>query len=776
MQMNSQPGRMVLTVSSAVAMLLAAAAAQAQETTPTRLGEVFVTAQKRTEAIADIPMSVSVVSGEALERQRVDNFQDLAALVPGLSLNSNSRGVTRVSMRGINTGGVASTVGIYVNDVPFGSSSGLANAAILSGDFDTFDMARIEVLRGPQGTLYGASSLGGVIKYVANQPSTDGFEVRAQGSIEDVEGAEMGYALTGVVNIPMSDTFAMRVSGFHRTDGGYTESIGNNPIPALQDPGVNIVDGTLVKDELNGSDVTGGRLSALFKPSDAFSLDLTVHYQDINNDNVGIYEVDPVTLKPLYGGPVASRYHEEPSDIEYRLYSATLDWDFGGVTLQSVTSYSEFLHDFVLDAAVIDAIGLGIPTAQLMTFAYSTPGTTDTLLSGILDQTTATDKFTQEFRLVSPASDKFEWLLGAYYTDEDSGIHQQVIAVEPGTNNPVSSVPLLADLSLDSTYEELALFGNATWHVTDRFDLSFGARWSDNDQDAGQLATIRLPDFLLPGGVLVLNFDDLKSSESPSTWSFSPRYEFTDTTSAYLRVATGFRPGGPNVLPPGADAPATYDSDELTNYELGLRTGNASGSFSLDVAAFFLDWKDIQLLQVVNGFGINANGGTAESKGLEFTATARSGGLSVTFSGAYTDAELTEDTDPLVGGFDGDRLPFVPEWTVALGGDYEWSAFGDATAYVGGQVAYIGDRLADFGNRIDPLDPASSRREADNYTTVDLRTGILWDKWSLELYGKNVTDEEGITDINEPGTFPAGAAGVATIRPRTLGLALGVRF
>jgi iron complex outermembrane recepter protein len=772
--MKTYRHRNSLTIAGAVALSLSAAAAGAQ--TP-NLGEVVVTAQKRSEALTDIPMSVSVLSGEALERQQADDFQDLVSMVPGLSLNSSTRGVTRIAMRGINTGGVASTVGIYVNEVPFGSSSGLANAAILSGDFDTFDMARVEVLRGPQGTLYGASSLGGVIKYVANEPSTEGFEARAQASMEDVEGSDMGHAITGVVNIPVSDSFALRASGFLRSDGGYTESIGNNPIPALQDPSVNIVDGTQVKDELNGSDVTGGRLSALFRPSDAFSLDLTAYYQDIDSDNSDAFEVDPVTLEPLYGGRVASRYHQEPTDIEYRVYSATIDWDLGAASLQSVTSYSEFSETFQRDIAAQDALGLGIPTAQLLTFAYSTPGTTDTLLSGIINQITATDKFTQELRLVSPESERFEWLLGAYYTDEDSGINpQQLVAVEPGTNTPVEGIPLLADLAINSTYEELALFGNATWHVTDRFDLSFGARWSENDQEAEQLATIRLPEFLLPGGVLVLNFEDLKSSEDPVTWSFSPRYELTDTTSAYLRVATGFRPGGPNVLPPGAPAPATYDSDELTNYELGLRTGNSSGSFSFDIAAFFLDWKDIQLFQVVNNFGVNANGGTAESKGLEFTATARSGGLSATFSGAYTDAELTEDTDPAVGGFDGDRLPFVPEWTLALGGDYEWAAFGDATAYVGGQVAYTADRLADFGNRLDALDPASPRREADDYTTVDLRAGVLWDNWSLEIYGKNATDEEGITDIIAPGIFPNGAAGISVIRPRTLGLALGIRF
>jgi iron complex outermembrane receptor protein len=779
--MNKHRARNSMTVAGAVTLALAAAAAGAQTEPTTNLGEVIVTAQKRSEALADIPMSVSVVGGEELARQQVDNFQDLVALVPGLSLNSNTRGITRVTMRGINTGGVASTVGVYVNDVPFGSSSGLANAAILSGDIDTFDMARVEVLRGPQGTLYGASALGGVIKYVANSPSTEGFDAAFQTSFEDTADADTGYAVTGMVNIPVGDSFAIRASGFTRTDGGYVASIGNNPIPALQDPSVNIVDGTLVEDEINETEVSGGRLSALFRPSDTFSLDLTAYFQDINSDNADVFEVEPDTLEPLYGGRVASRYHNEPTDIEYRIYSATLDWDLGGVSLQSVTSYSEFLEDFERDVAVVPVIAL--PTAQLLTFAWSTPGTTDRLLSGMNFQNTGTDKFTQEFRLVSPEGDRFEWLLGAYYTDEDSIIDQNFLAVEPGTNDIATDIPRFADVSLASTYEELALFGNATWHISDRFDLSFGARWSENDQEASQSVAITLPGFLIDPSLppfdpftIEQNFDNLKSSESPVTWSFSPRYEFSDTTSAYLRVATGFRAGGPNVLPPDSGAPATYDSDELTNYEIGLRTGNSSGSFALDVAAFFLDWEDIQLFQVVNGFGVNANGGTAESQGLEFTATTRSGGLNLTFSGAYVAAQLTEDTDPLVGGFDGDELPFVPELTLALGGDYEWGAFGDATAYVGGQVAYTGERLADFGNRVDPLDPTSARREADNYTTVDLRTGVLWENWTLELYGKNVTDEEGITDIVAPGAVPNGAAAISIIRPRTIGLAVGYRF
>jgi outer membrane receptor protein involved in Fe transport len=764
--MNQIRGRNAMTVAGAVALTLAAAAAGAQETA-TNLGEVVVTAQKRTEALADIPMSVSVVAGETLERQQADNFQDLVSMVPGLSINTNTRGVTRISLRGINTGGVASTVGVYVNDVPFGSSSGLANGAILSGDFDTFDMARIEVLRGPQGTLYGASSLGGVIKYVANEPSLEGFEGRLQASMEDVSGGDVGYAVTGVLNLPVGESFAVRASGFYRQDDGFIDSIGNNPIPSLQNPAANIVDGTREQENLNGLETTGGRISALFAPSDSFSLNLTALFQDIQSDNADVFEADPVTFNPLYGGLVASRYHPEWTDIEYRIYSATIDWDVGPATLQSVTSWGEFKETFQRDVALSPVFGP--PLAQLVTFIFSDPATAQPPYSAVLNQITSTDKFTQELRLVSPESDSFEWLLGAYYTDEDSGIDpQQYIAVDAGTENPAAGIPLLVDAAVVSKYEELALFANATWHITDQFDLSFGGRWSENDQEASQVLGI----FVLPEPI---NFDEVNSSESPLTWSVSPRYEFSDDTSAYLRVATGFRPGGPNVLPPGTPpgTPASYDSDELTSYELGLKMNSGDGRFGLDVAAFFLDWKDIQLFAVVNDVGINANGGTAESKGFEFTATARAtDGLSFMFTGAYTDAYLTQDTDPVVGGVDDDPLPWVPEWSLALSGDYEWSVFSDSTAYVGGQVAYTGDRTADFSNR----DANGDIREADAYTTVDLRAGILMDTWSIELYGKNVTDEEGINDIIPEGSFANGAVGIGIIRPRTIGLSVGARF
>lgn len=193
---------------SAVALLMTATTVRAAENQ--NIEEVIVTAQKRAEALIDVPQSVSVVGGDVLERQQASSFEDYLKLVPGLQLNQTTPGVGRLVMRGINTGGVASTVAVYVDESPFGSSSGLVNGAILAGDFDTFDMQRIEVLRGPQGTLYGASSLGGVLKFATNAPQTDKFDARMRVSAENVDDGEMGYSGNAMVNVPISDSFAIR--------------------------------------------------------------------------------------------------------------------------------------------------------------------------------------------------------------------------------------------------------------------------------------------------------------------------------------------------------------------------------------------------------------------------------------------------------------------------------------------------------------------------------------------------------------------------------------
>jgi iron complex outermembrane recepter protein len=752
---------------AAIALLIgigAAPLAAAQESRAA-LEEIVVTAQKRSETLAEVPMSVTVLTGEWLEGQHANNFQDLVALVPGFSLQSNRQGVSRITLRGINTGGVASTVGVYVNDVPFGSSSGLANAAILSGDFDTFDLARLEVLRGPQGTLYGASALGGVMKYVTNPASTEAFEARGKIAMESVQDGDMGYALTGLVNVPVSDRLAVRASGFYRDDGGYVDSIGNNPIPSLTDPTVNVVSGTRVENDINDVQVFGGRVSALYQISDDVTLDLGVLAQNIESSSTNLIDGDAVTLRPTNPGTVGSRYHRDYNDVEYRLYSAALDWDFRAASLQSVTSYSTFEQNFVSDVAANTALA-GVPLAPVATLFFGDAVTRP--LSAILDQTTGTDKFTQELRLVSGDDSPFEWLVGLYYTREDSGIDpQQILAVEAGTDNIATDVPVLVVAELNSDYEEVALFAHGKWQITDRLDLSLGARGSRNEQTADQT----LEGALLGGPVA---FDDAKSSEKPFTYSVSPRFQLNDNVSLYGRVATGYRPGGPNVIPAGAPpgTPGSYDSDTLTSYEIGIKAISPSGLLDIDVAAFYLDWEDVQLLAVVNGVGLNANGGSAVSRGAEFAASLRPlDGLTLSLNGAYTDAYLTEDTDPIVEGTDGDPLSFVPEWSFAVLADYRWTV-GAADAFVGANVLYVDDRPAAFTNR----DAGGNIRQLDSYTTVGMRAGLEFTRWSIEAYAKNLTNEKGLSDITDTGTLPNGQVGLSRIRPRTVGLSVGTRW
>jgi outer membrane receptor protein involved in Fe transport len=731
--------------------------------------EVLVTSGKRTQTLIEVPASITVLSGDTIEQNRVENLADFVPLVPGLTISTATAGVSRITLRGINTGGVASTVGVYVDDVPFGSSTGLANGAVLAGDFDTFDVTRTEVLRGPQGTLYGASSLAGVFRYITNQPTLEGTEARLLGSLETVEEGDLGYSVKGMVNVPAGDTVAFRASGFYRFDDGFIDSIGNNPIPSLTNPSINIVDGTLVEENLNSVDSFGGRFSALFQPSDEFSLVLMAQTQDIQSDGPNEVDADPVTLEPLNSDPVQSRYHANTVDTQYRIFSATADWSIGPAELVSVTSYGTFEQDLHVDAAWATGF-TGDPNlalASVVTYYFGNDETRP--LSAVLPQTTSTDKFTQELRLVSGANEALDWLVGGFYTNEDSEILQQIVAVEAGTDTPAAGIPVLADLALPSDYEEFALFGDATWHVTPDFDLSFGARGSWNDQTASQTA-----EGPLVGGSA--QYPEASSSESPFTYSVSPRYELLENSALYARVATGFRPGGPNVLPPDVPpgTPLTYDSDTLTSYEAGFKTSSSGGRYALDLSIYYLDWEDIQLYAVVNGFGINANGGTATSKGFEFTASVvPATGLQLSLNGSYTDAYLTEDTDQiLVGGLDGDALPYIPDWSFGLLADYEWTVQGDWTLGVSGIVGYIGERAFDYMARADD----GELRTLDDYVTLDLRAAAFIGRWTFELYGKNLTDEMGIASVDTSGAYPNGAYGLGLIRPMTVGVSVGVRF
>ena len=254
------------------------------EATPS---DIIVTAQRREQTLIEVPQSISVVGEETLERQAARSFLDYAQLVPGFTVTQENPGETRLILRGINTGSVGSTVATYVDDAPFGQSGSLANGGILAGDFDTFDVARIEVLRGPQGTLYGSNSLGGVLKFVTAAPNTDRLEVRGQVGLESTRYGDESYYANALINVPLGDTLAFRASGFYRDTGGYVDA------PARG--GRNV----------NSSKSYGARASLLFTPNDALSIRLFGLIQNLDTDSPSSFLADPRSLEPV--NPITDR-------------------------------------------------------------------------------------------------------------------------------------------------------------------------------------------------------------------------------------------------------------------------------------------------------------------------------------------------------------------------------------------------------------------------------------------------------------------------------------
>jgi iron complex outermembrane receptor protein len=723
---------------------------QASNPAPTDQNAIIITAEKRPQLLLDVPQSVTAVSGATLEAQHATNFQDYLKLVPGLQLSQGTPGEGRLIIRGLNTGGVASTVSVYVDESPFGSSTGLVNGAVLAADFDTFDLNRIEVLRGPQGTLYGASSLGGVLRFVTNAPSTAGIEARARVGLQDVDNGGVGPLLNAMINVPITSTIAFRASGSYRKDPGFINSIGTSGPDAFG----NILTADIAKG-INDDRVFGGRASLLFKPSSAATIRLTAIAQNIDSDEPTVIEADPVTLRPVHG-LVESQFVPQFSNLHYRLYNATGTFDLGFANLTTSTSFSK--QDQILRNDLTFALS-GLIALFIGPNEFIEP------------QETNLTKFTQEIRLAGQTHFA-DWLVGGYYSHEKGLIQQDLTAVEPGTLTPIDVIPVfgipLAHLELPSKYKEVAAFANATVHLTQQFDLQFGGRYSKNDQSSRQTVV----------SALLGSSDDFgSSSEHVFTYSVAPKYKLNQNTTIYARVAKGFRPGGPNAIAP--DAPAnlrTFQSDSTVSWEAGVKAQTPDHLFSVDAAAFHINWRNIQLFTtfVVNNvpFTVNSNGPSATSDGVELTATARPlPGLDLSLNGAYTNARLTGDTPADVGGLKGDQLPFTPKLSFAVNADYHWQLRSGVRARVGGSYRHLSGQKSDF-------EAGTSQLNIRPYGVFDLNAGLDFGRFNLDAYVKNLGNSHGITSISGTTTpiFPNGAIGTGIIRPRTIGVSLGFNY
>jgi iron complex outermembrane recepter protein len=703
----------------------------------TTLETVIVTAEKRAEPLQDVPMSVTALSGGELDRLQDRSFADYAALVPGLSLQTAQPGNTRLTLRGQNTGGDGSTVAVYIDESPFGSSNALANGSFNTGDLDTWDMQRIEVLRGPQGTLYGANSEGGLLKFVTNAPVLGSLSGAAEVTGQSVDHGGDGGDVHAMLNLPLGDMMAFRISGFDQDVPGYI----NDPLTGERD--------------VNDGHQEGGRASFLVAPSDALSLRLTAESQQAKYSGTNLVDINPVTLQPLYGNLTQERFLREPSSFKYENYNATIDWNPGPLSVLSSTSYGIVDSDTDTDATPV----YGGLAGALFGLAPAASG-------ALLDDNVSTKKFTQEIRLTSPSTNTLEWQVGGYYTRETSVLNEILNAAElpAGTQLGLIEQPLL-----DSVYKETAGFGDLTYHFNSQFDIQVGGRYSHNEQTFAQTTTFNplispTPQYV-PGS----------SSGNVFTYSAAPTWHFDANSMVYVRVATGYRPGGPNDVPPPPLAPASvprqYAADKTTNVELGIRSTQLDGTLSIDVAAYHVNWKDIQLIEVVEQFAINANGGTARTQGLEWTfGYVPVHGLKFQWIGAFTEANLT-DPAPALNALSGAPLPYAPKWTTALDGQYEWTAFADFKGFVGATWSYVGSRSSDFSSIA-----AAPPVVLPSYNTTAVRLGLENDRYRVMLYGKNLSNANGITDYSSAVDGGAPYSTISVIQPRTVGLALSAKF
>jgi len=762
-----------LAVAGALACAVAAPAlaqdnteAAARADDVTRLDTVVVTANKRVENIREVGASISVVGERELENIGASSLSDYAALVPGLQVQNNgSPGLTSVSLRGVAPMSSGATVATYIDETPLGSSGIYQGANLLTLDLLPYDISRVEVMRGPQGTLYGAGAIGGLIKYVTRAPDLSGDELRVGMGLRSVQGGGNDWNARVGASLPLQDDRL-----------GLRMSFARNGLPGYID---NAHDGDK---DINGSEQLGAR-AALLWDGEALDVNLGVLHQRINSDNrVGI-ALDPDTLEPLFGDTDARQWQPQPFSRKMTLVSLGLDWDLGWGDFVSATgwSQSEAMNqtDTTIQFGEIANLLLGLPD----------PG------SSILRYDFDLDKFTQEFRLTSKSGGAFEWMVGVFYTKEDA-VQGQFAWLGQLDGSPLPApydqmFGTLALLQMPSTYKETAVFANGSWRIGERFKLDAGVRQARNDQWFSQNTTegilVAIGDF--PGD----------SSENVFTWSLSPQFVLSEDVMLYARAATGYQPGGPNVISPGM--PRQVDSSMLASYEIGLKSQFADRRVVLDMAAYRIDWEDIQVGVVFNGVGGLVNGGEARSEGFELsTRYLATEHLRLGLSGVYNKATVKHDFTPAVvpqpgydviinSGLAGDRIPYVPEWSWTATAEYGFSAGNGLDGQVGGAFRWVGDRVNGTTERqrvTAPGDPSTILMEdvgppvaLDSYGALDLYAGIGKGAWALRAYLNNATNEGGWSAVSEIASEVTGAP-VQTvampIMPRTFGVELDFRF
>ena len=823
-------------LTTALVALPVAAVAQASAD-QTGVETVVVTAQKRTESLQTVPDAVTAISAMRLQNEAANGLQDYFREVPGLVLTQGSQGTDQLSIRGVTASGFTGpTVGIYVDDTPIGTSVSADHASSLVPNLDPSDIQQVEVLRGPQGTLYGATNIGGLLKYTTVLPNLEDYSGRIEVDGSSVEHGGLGYVVRGAFNGPIvTDEVGISASGYIRQDPGFISDTG-----AIANTQTNQNLPSQGRKDINTDHDFGGRVAALWKLSSDLSLKVSALYQYAHNDGQDAEDIDGYTQQPTHGdlNQITSRY-AGASIVKLGVYNASVNWDLHWASFLSSTSYADnsYLSLTDITGLVPPSPTSGFPPPGYPPFIFPNAGISyftttlagappfyagSTSLSGpyftAVDLAYQTHKVTEELRLTSPADQTFEWQVGFFYTNEDTTGYQNLSLRNPATGAvyPVTGIcapppgysafphgpPTCAaiyyqapagavfDQSLaKGSYVEYAGYADATYHFTDALSLQAGIRYSENQQTANPSGEGVLN--VVSGGPYTSPPENSKGSGNDVTWLVSPQFKINDDAMVYGRIATGYRPGGVNTLVPGSTVPTTFNADTTTDYEIGSKSTLLGGMMTFDASVFLIDWNDVQL-QAINPADefFFANGKNARSEGFELeTAIVPTEGLTIRANGSYNNAFLT-GAIPLsegIVGFKGDSLPYAPMWSGAISADYTTPIATDWFGRFGADFQYEGSDLVDFYSyptpgSATPLPPPRSRVPA--YSVFNLRVGVTHDVWDVTFFVKNVGDERGFSQESvQHGTYGLTAPGgkfvpdsATPILPRTFGITIVRNF
>lgn len=666
---------------------VAMAAEGAKEDT---LDEVVVTATRRAERAIDVPMSITAISGDQLVSENKDDLADYVRTIPGVSFRAQSAGLNQVTIRGV-TGGFArakAPVSFYIDDMPVVSDPSA------TPDLKTFDVERVEVLRGPQGTLFGESAIGGVIRVISRRPDPKSFDAALQASYISFAHGDGGFTADGMINLPVvEDKFALRLSVSRRDEGGYIDNI--SPIG---------------EEDQNTLDYTSGRISALWNASESLTVSATAL---LSRSEYGAYPQASTRY-------LQNRKVDETRKDDIDQFNVTLEYEFDWAKLVSSSNYYKRKTSRLFD--LTDGFNGFLPGLAVTFGAQPMGFTSFTQFWQTLD---IDDKsLAQELRLVSPGEGPFRWVAGLYYFDTDNDVGVDFLGV------PTSTFTYLR-LRRAETYTQQAVFGEVEYDLSPRWTLVAGARHTKEDRDTNYDQRDSWPGpvrvFLPATGTKTISSD-----YSITTPKLALRFKPNENTQIYALYSRGFRGPGGNIQfsnSPGENNDS-YSAETLDSFEIGTKGRLVDGRLSYEFAVFRSDWTDRQ--EVANPAALPpqqfvANAGEARLRGLEVAASwSFNRYLTVGAQGSYLDTEITQSTNPALIGAE---LTFQPR--------VKGSAFGDVNFPMGSlrgraraEVIYTGSEFWNAANTVQP----------GGFPLWNASVGVDSEKWGVTLFGKNLSD------------------------------------